>query len=206
MSRRYRNDEEARAAFVLRFPNLADADFIIKSPWDDDYQCIAWAECYTDRKSWPGPGYAWPEGLPIADPPETATKDHFIQRFSRLGYKPCGLDRSFEFGYQKVAIYANDMGVTHMARQHIAGFGWLSKAGRMGDILHRNLEDIEGDMSVDAQKYGRVEIILKRTWWSALVRLCLFRCFWAAFKFWLYRLVHSYNMRKWNMPVEGPTP
>lgn len=188
MPRRYRSYDQARAAFVLEFPNLANSKFKIKSPWDDDYQCIAWAECYTDRKSWPGTGYTWPEGLPLADPPETATEEHFILRFSELGYKPCGLDSSFQFGYQKVAIYANNMGVTHMARQQIAGTGWLSKAGRMGDILHPKLEDMEGEMSVEAFEYGKVSLILKRSWWRALIHLCLFRCLWNALRFWVYRL------------------
>lgn len=188
MSRRYRSHDETRVAFLSEFPTLDYGNIIVKSPGDDDYQCIAWAECYTDRKSWPGSGYTWPEGLPLADPPESATTGHFVLRFSRLGYKPCGLDRSYEFGYQKVAIYANDQGVTHMARQHLFGLGWLSKPGRMEDIFHRNLEDLEGEMSITALQYGKVTLILKRTWWSALVRLCLFRCMWNTFKFWLYRL------------------
>jgi hypothetical protein len=193
MARLYRSDKEARAAFITEFPNLRIAKWSIKSCWDDDYQCIAWAECYTDRKSWPGVGYTWPEGLPRADPPEAATEDHFVQRFALLGYKQCGLDSSFEIGYQKVAIYANDQGVTHMARQHLLGRGWLSKTGKMEDILHPNLEDIEGDRSILAGQYGTVTLILKRSWWSALISLCLFRGLWADIKFWLSRRVYNYS-------------
>ena len=193
MARLYRSDEEARVAFIAEFPKLDSAKWSIKSPWDDDYQCIAWAECYIDRKSWPGSGYIWPERLPRADPPEAAPKDHFIQRFALLGYKPCGLDDSFEVGYQKVAIYANDQGVTHMARQHLLGRGWLSKPGVMEDILHANLEDIEGDTSKLAGQYGEVTLVLKRTWLSALVRLCLFRCLWFGLKFWLCRLATNHS-------------
>jgi hypothetical protein len=188
MARRYRNTDEVRASFLFEFPGIPFNTLLIKSPWDDDYQCIAWSEGYTDRLSWPSEGYAWPKGLPLADPPETATVDHFLQRFSYLGYKPCGLDDSFQFGYQKVAIYANEQGVTHMARQHLLGVGWLSKPGKMEDILHRNLADLEGDTSVAANQYVKVVLVLKRTWWSAVVKLSLFRCIWNAFKFWLYRL------------------
>lgn len=193
MARQYRSGNQIRNAFLAAFPTLDYENITVKSPEDDDYQCIALAECRTDRKSWPATGCAWPEGLPLADPPQTATTDHFVPRFSLLGYKPCGLDRSFEFGYQKVAIYANDLGVTHMARQHLFGLGWLSKPGRMADILHQNLEDLEGDMSVFAFQYGKVTMIVKRTWWSALVRLCLVRCSWNAFKFWLHRRVLNYG-------------
>jgi hypothetical protein len=194
MARRYRNRDEIRAALFSEFPRLAASAITVKSPWDDDYQCIAWAECNTDRKSWPGDGYAWPKGLPLADPPETATTDHFIPRFSLLGYEPSGLDSSFALGYQKVAIYANDQGVTHMARQHLLGFGWLSKLGKMEDILHANLEDLEGDMAVAAYGYGKVVMILRRSWWSAIVRLCVFRCIWNALGFWLCRLTNDWEM------------
>lgn len=191
----HRNRSEILADFLRDFPNLANADWCVKSPLDDSYQCIAWAECRTDRISWPSHhGAVWPQGLPLADPPQEAPVDYFVQRFSLLGYRTCGLNDQFEFGYQKVAIYANDMGVTHMARQHFFGRGWLSKAGDWEDILHRELSDVEGDMSPLARKYGRVQLILKRNWWSALVRLSLFRCLWNAFRFLVYRLRHRYAL------------
>lgn len=188
MARLYRNIDEIRAVFLLKFPRIPFNTLAIKSPADDGYQCIAWAEGFTDRQSWPAKDYAWPKGLPLADPAEAATIDHFLPRFSLLGYKPCGLNDSFELGYQKVALYANDQGVTHMARQHFLGMGWLSKLGDMEDILHRNLADIEGEMSVAASQYGRVVMVLKRSWWNAIVKLCLFRSAWSAFKLWMYRL------------------
>jgi hypothetical protein len=180
------------ADFLRNFPNLANAQLSIKSPLDDSYQCIAWAECHTDRRSWPSHyGSIWPQGMPLADPPEEAPVDYFVQRFSLLGYTPCYLDDKFEIGYQKVAIYANDIGVTHMARQHFFGRGWLSKAGDLEDILLRNLCDLEGDMSPLARTYGKVQLILKRTWWSALIHLCVFRCMLNSCKFWLSRMMNK---------------
>src|SRR5262249_6231669 len=99
--------------------------------------------------------------------------------------------REYEFGYQKVAIYTtNNRRVRHMARQHFLGRGWLSKCGSFEDILHADLECLEGDPSPFVLSYGQVEQILKRSWWSALVNLCIFKCLWHAFKFWLYRLRH----------------
>jgi hypothetical protein len=138
--------------------------------------------------------------LPLADPAEAATVHHFLPRFSLLGYQPCGLDDSFELGYQKVAIYANDQGVTHMARQHILGIGWLSKPGKMEDVLHRKLADLEGDTSVVAFEYGKVVLIMKRSWWSALTKLCILRCMWHAFIFWLYRLDKDWEMVREDQP------
>ena len=75
-----------------------------------------------------------------------------------------------------------------MARQHIFGIGWLSKPGKMEDVLHKKLADLEGAMSIAAFEYGKVVLILKRSWWSAMVKLCILRCLWHAFDFWIYRL------------------
>jgi hypothetical protein len=191
---------QVRSDIEKAFPNLASVDWKITSPSDDAYQCIAWAACYTDRDMWPSsPPYWWFQSwcsrnhrLPLATIPEEAPVEYFVRGFKLLGYESCE-SRSFEFGYQKVAIYANDVGVTHMARQHFLGLGWLSKLGHWEDIRHRNLEDVEGDMSPMALAYGRVTQILRRSWWDAVIRFCIFRSSWAAFRFWLYRLAHRYH-------------
>lgn len=192
MTAKFRPASHVRADLVTQFPNLADVKWFIKSPFDDAYQCIAWAAAYTDRDMWPSASpYRWFPNphLPLATIPEEAPVDYFIQGFRLLGYEPCN-DRTFEFGYQKIAIYANDLGVTHMARQHFAGRGWLSKLGHWEDIVHLSLEDVQGDMSATAWEYGEVTQVLKRSWWTALIKLCLFRSSWAALRFWLYRLAH----------------
>lgn len=166
------------------FPNLANAYWSIKSPFNDAYQCIAWAACDTTRRWWPVPPDYWPPNAPIDD-----TVACFVKAFATLGYEPCD-SAAFEFGYQKVAIYAdNDMTATHMARQHFFGRGWLSKIGDLEDILHRELRDVEGDPDPTVESYGRVVQILKRSWWTA-VRFGLFRGCWAALNFWLYRRIH----------------
>jgi hypothetical protein len=81
--------------------------------------------------------------------------------FETLGYEPCDIG-AFEIDYQKLAIYANEVGVTHMARQHFLGRGWLSKLGNLEDIFHRELQDIAGGTSTLAGQYGEVERFLKR--------------------------------------------
>lgn len=173
------------------FPGLRNTRWSGKSPRNDTYKCIAWAACRTDLIWWPveGPGIYWPPNAPLDD-----SIDAFIRAFSALGYRPCD-SQDFEFGYQKVAIYASDdRQVLHMARQHLLGRGWLSKLGEMEDISHADLRCIEGDPSQIAVtmkgSYGQVAQILKRTWWAALVNLCLFRCMWASTRFWFYRLKH----------------
>ena len=109
----------------------------LRSPWSDTYQCVAWAACRNDQRWWPvhHTEFYWPPGLPRITPPPypgmlwpPTPVDFLVQGFATLGYTRCE-SREFEFGYQKVAIYANDYTATHMARQHFFRSVWLSKPG-----------------------------------------------------------------------------
>ena len=181
----FRSAAEARANLYQAFQRLAASKWSIRSPFDTDYKCIAWAACRTDRVWWPwdDPSLYWPPGfqkypvgsaVPVAD---------FIAVFRyKFGYQIC-TGSEFEFGYQKVAIYADALGATHMARQRFLGNGWLSKLGSNEDIIHAEPADIY------CNTYGTVAQYMKRSWWKALVTLCLFRCIWASVKFMVYRTV-----------------
>jgi hypothetical protein len=181
----FQTAQQVRADIESAFPGLVGTKWLPKSPYDDTYQCIAWAAGDTSHKWWPiyfPPICYWPQGVPYDE-----TVNGFIRAFETLGYKR-SQSRGFEFGWQKVAIYAkNDGTVTHMARQHFFGRGWLSKPGDLADILHLHLEGIESDPSPMASGYGTVAQILERSWWIA-ARFGLFRCWWAAFQFWLFRI------------------
>ena len=186
----------ARRSLLRAFPSLRqNRKWRLRSPWSDTYQCVAWAACCTDHKWWPfhHPEFYWPRGLqritiqPFAWAPPPTPVDYLVQGFLTLGYTRCD-SRIFELGYQKVAIYANDYGATHMARQHFFSDVWLSKPGSLEDIIHENLRDIEGDMAVTAGTYGEVAQVLKRSWWCAFVNGSLFRCGWHSVKFCLLRV------------------
>ena len=191
MPPQFRPSNVARANIESYFPALSNVNWIIKSPYDVDYQCIAWAACRTDRKWWPTDNTTFEVYWPFDDPIVDESVSGFTKAFSLLGYKSCDR-RDFEIGYQKVAIYALNNGqVTHMARQHFCGRGWLSKPGELEDILHRDLESIEGDPAATWNGYGKVAQILKRSWLAALFNRCLLRCLWHAFKFFWYRLAQK---------------
>jgi hypothetical protein len=61
-----------------------------------------------------------------------------------------------EYGYDKVAIYANENPATHAARLWEEDLSWRSRLGDENDTAHHDLESIEGS------EYGRVAQIMKR--------------------------------------------
>jgi len=197
VAQQYRPTRVVASLFYFWFHSLQGTKWRIRSPFNDDYQCIAWAAWYTDRLMWPHADYWWFPGAPLFPGPGTeATLDYFVEGFSRIGYKPIGKDRRrWVPGFQKLAVYANEVGVTHMARQHFLGWGWLSKAGPHEDIAHKKLDDIEGDIAVTANSYGKVVEILRRSWWSALRHGCLARAVQITREMREYRRTH-----KWDAP------
>jgi len=186
----FRSAAEARGILYQDFPHLRNAKWSIKSPFDTDYKCIAWAACRTDRVWWPwdDPSCYWPPGFqkyPVSSPVPVADFMEVFQK--KFGYQACD-NPDFEFGYQKVAIYADALGATHMARQRFLGGGWLSKLGSNEDIAHGELRDIY------CVAYGTDAQYMKRSWLIALTKLCLFRCVWGTLKFRLYRTLVRWDL------------
>lgn len=188
MHERYRSAAEVVAHLHRWHPNLAKGKWRITSPTDYSYQCIAWAASRIDRKMWPHEDHWWFSNCSLVQSANEATVDHFVEGLSMLGYRRCQ-GRSFEIGYQKLAIYANKQGVTHIARQQLLGRGWLSKLGDWEDIIHSDLEVIAGETEPAAEQYGQVVQILRRSWWAAIRRGCLLRCFWHTLKHWCLRML-----------------
>lgn len=79
-----------------------------------------------------------------------------------------------------------------MARQHLLGYGWLSKAGKMEDFVHPDLWSIQGDTNPLAYEHADVDPILRRSWWTALCQGGILRCLGNALRFFFYRLWHKY--------------
>jgi hypothetical protein len=125
------------AILQAQFPNLNATNYVITSPVDPGYNCIAWAADNADRWWWPLYGHYWPPGMPF---------DLTIDNFARL----------FEaMGFERVAIYAQNGVPTHGAKQLPTG-RWSSKLGSSEDVDHESLMLLEG------AKYGQVAVILRR--------------------------------------------
>lgn len=127
------------------FPGLNLDRFHITSPASKRYNCVAWAAGDDKNWWWPLPldrGY-WPSGSVRV---ESITS--FELAFATLGFVVCE-NGDLEPDIEKIALFANVIGVpTHAARQLPSG-RWSSKLGEMEDIEH-DLRDLEG------QVYGAV--------------------------------------------------
>lgn len=105
------------------FPNLTDDVHEIKSAYDRNYNCIAFAA--DDQTKWWWPASQddyWPASVT-----NLVTMDAFVEAFGTLGYIEC-IDGSLESGFEKVALYGKPSAggriePTHMAKQLPDGRG-----------------------------------------------------------------------------------
>lgn len=140
--------------FEKLFPRLRGSGYVVTSPPDDTYNCIAWAACATSTPRW-----WWPFGDPErtywpASVPRRESLEAFQLLFESLGYAVCE-HAEVEPGFEKVALFADAQGLPlHASRQLPVG-RWTSKLGVLEDIEHA-LQDLEGT------EYGSVVRVLKR--------------------------------------------
>jgi hypothetical protein len=120
------------------FPKLKASNHRLKSPFDGNYNCIAFAL-----------------GLPDWTNPQPGDANDTIRWIEKtFGYKRVKSGR-YERGYQKLAIYADaNMQFKHVARQ--TGARWASKLGFLHDIQHRRLDVLVGPL------YGNVVAFLRK--------------------------------------------
>lgn len=136
------------------FPALRQGGYAITSEQADFPNCIGWAlhsNLYFEPElsRFIG-GYYWPEGVRRDD-----SVAAWIQLFELHGYRTCRTAEP-EPGEEKVAIYADEHGVSqHVARQLASG-EWTSKLGKLEDIQHRTLDVLAG------KDYGQVTVVMKR--------------------------------------------
>jgi hypothetical protein len=136
--------------FEALFPRLRPAGYQITSPPTQTYNCIAWAAGDDTRWWWPDLAKIqyWPTGVPRLE-----TVAAFIQAYTTLGYVPCS-DDTLETSFEKIALFADNNGPQHAARQLLNG-RWTSKIGELEDIQHE-LHDLENS------DYGKVVAFMKR--------------------------------------------
>src|SRR4051794_884779 len=83
------------------FPGLIGSGYVITSPEDIQYNCVAWAAGDQDRWWWPDEDSYWPEGAAREE-----TVAAFVAAYGEFGFIVCDGSR-LEEGYEKLAIYAS---------------------------------------------------------------------------------------------------
>lgn len=96
---------------------------------------------------------AWPSNVPREE-----TIFAFQMAYTTLGYAPCQ-DGTLEEGFEKVVIYASQLGPTHAAWQRPDGT-WTSKMGIFEDIDHGKVDIMNGPTRYT---YGRPKVYMKRS-------------------------------------------
>jgi hypothetical protein len=134
-----------------KHPKLTLDNHIVQSRATGDYNCVAWALGNEDDWYEPGgrSGTTWP-----ADIADSDGIGPYVQLFAVSGYEECLTD-GFEDGFEKIAIYGDDEGFLHAARQLPNGW-WASKLGIRHDIDHLTLAVLEDD------DYGHVLMVMRR--------------------------------------------
>jgi len=98
-------------SLLREFPRLQEAGFRVSSGPDPGYNCLPWAAGDTSKWGWPDEDGYWP-----VEAPREATLEAFVAAYATRGYVPCE-HGELEDGYDKLAIYANQQGPQHAARQ-----------------------------------------------------------------------------------------
>jgi len=142
--------EELRA----KWPKLIPGTYTHASQATPRYNCFAFA-VGDDRHWWEpemhGGRFRWAEGVGDGI-------DSWAQVFVLNGYEPTN-NLDHEDGYEKVAIYVE---LETLRPSHVAisdGVTWKSKLGKLQDIEHATLNQLEGDYEWE---YGIVERVLRR--------------------------------------------
>ena len=102
----------------------------------------------------------WPVGVR-----SDGTIEAVIELFQGFGFTCTSLsDVSYEKGTLKIAIYADEVGYTHVARQLPNG-RWTSKIGKLQDIEHDSLEALTSAIrriGTDNEKaYGNIAQVMR---------------------------------------------
>ncbi len=130
-------------------PHLDAEGYEVVAPASDDYNCIAYAAGDTERW-WDHTelGY-WPPGVE-----RSHTLEALAAVFRTLEFIATD-NPDLEYGYEKIALYADSEGYTHAALQAPDG-KWRSKMGDLELIQHRAPTSLDGGL------YGNAEIYMRR--------------------------------------------
>src|SRR5438034_10954897 len=132
------------------FPALSGSEYSKSSEADTAYNCFGFA-VHDTKQYWQKVdvrGYYWP--LKRDD-----RLEDWIEALRLNNFVPTD-DWSLEAEFEKVCIYVNEEGSPEHVSRQLASGKWTSKIGRLEDIEHSTLTELE---CVD---YGKPKVMLKR--------------------------------------------
>jgi hypothetical protein len=142
---------------MIGCPRVTDWNLTPTSAACDNYNCLAWAihqspPGFPDLPVWPDPtnNCSWPPDMARVE-----TVDAIRAFLKRVGFEDCAHTFDVEPGWEKAAIYGNDFGPQHVARQLPDG-AWTSKMGTLVDATHQTLHVLEGGV------LGNVQAMMRR--------------------------------------------
>ena len=131
------------------FPRLVEGvNFDFSSEVDFNYNCFAWALSYPDKYFANSKGSYWP-WKQFSD----STVEGFVGVCQLHGFGPSD-NEDFKPGYEKIAIFEDEEGISHACRTDRIG-RWKSKLGVGPDIDHYTLSALK-------EGYGQIVKILEK--------------------------------------------
>jgi hypothetical protein len=123
-----------------------------------DYNCFAWAASKDDEWWDPNPmkeGY-WPP-----DVLRQETLQSYIAAYQTIDYEICD-GEDFEEGFEKIAIYVNDIGKPAHAARQLPGGEWTSKIGVWEDVKHEFSEKFIFEIRGKTIDYGKIAAVMRK--------------------------------------------
>ena len=148
---------------LCRLPGLEGTSFEVTSTPTAEYNCAIWAckhewalgerDVFWSHRE--GKGYYWPPEVERGP-----SVDCYMKAFETESFEACA-DGSLEAGTEKIAVFGDDDGFTHVARQLEDGT-WTSKLGSDCDISHE-LQALVAKRSPRANyRYGSIAGYMRR--------------------------------------------
>ena len=123
-----------------------------------NYNCFAWAAGASRQGEWwePTPDGYWPHTVP-----REQTLTAYIAAYETIGYEITQTSY-FEEGFEKIAIYVNEIGQPKHASRQLPNGKWTSKLGIHEDVEHEFSDRFIGTFRNEEIDYGQSAVIMKR--------------------------------------------
>jgi hypothetical protein len=133
-------------------------EITITSSSTEYYNCFAWAASKDDEWWDPNP---MREGFWPPDIIRQETLQSYIAAYQTIDYEVCD-GEDFEEGFEKIAIYVNDLGKPAHAARQLPGGEWTSKIGRWEDVKHEFAEQFIFEIRGRTIDYGNIAVVMKK--------------------------------------------